>query len=47
MEIKLMPVAIVKNSRLVPTVDFWEGIISEIELAESGKPNVSHQRRQI
>ena len=34
MEINFKPIAIVKNSRLVPTDDFWGGIISEIELAE-------------
>ncbi|OFX58464.1 MAG: tRNA (N6-threonylcarbamoyladenosine(37)-N6)-methyltransferase TrmO [Bacteroidetes bacterium GWA2_30_7] len=34
MEIKLKPVAFVKNSRTTPTDDFWETIISEIELAE-------------
>jgi len=34
MEIKLKPVAFVKNSRKAPTDDHWEGIISEIELEE-------------
>lgn len=34
MEIKLYPIAIVKNSRTTPTDDFWEEIISEIELAD-------------
>ncbi len=34
MEIKLQPVAIVKNSRKEPVDDFWEDIIAEIELAE-------------
>jgi tRNA (adenine37-N6)-methyltransferase len=34
MEIKLNPVATVKNARLTPTDDFWEEIISEIELAD-------------
>jgi len=34
MEINLIPVATVRNSRLVPTNDFWGGIISEIELAD-------------
>jgi len=34
MEIKLQPIATVKNYRRVPTDDFWEGIISEIELAD-------------
>ena len=34
MEIKLKPIAKVKNSRTKPTDDFWEEIISEIELAE-------------
>lgn len=32
--INLIPVATVKNSFTTPTDDFWEGIISEIELAE-------------
>src|SRR5436309_1505261 len=34
LQIKLSPIAIVKNSRTKPTDDFWEEIISEIELAE-------------
>lgn len=34
MEIRLYPIAIVKNSRRKPTDDFWEEIISEIELAD-------------
>jgi tRNA-Thr(GGU) m(6)t(6)A37 methyltransferase TsaA len=34
MQIKLTSIAIVKNSRTKPTDDFWEDIISEIELAE-------------
>ena len=34
MEIKLTPIATVKNCRTKPTDDFWEAIISEIELAE-------------
>jgi len=34
MEIKLQPVAIIKNSRTVPDDDFWGDIISEIELAD-------------
>ena len=34
MEIKLNPVAYVKNARLTPTDDFWEDVISEIELAD-------------
>jgi tRNA-Thr(GGU) m(6)t(6)A37 methyltransferase TsaA len=34
MEIKLKPIAFVKNSRTTATDDFWEGIISEIELAD-------------
>ena len=34
MEINLKPIATVKNSRLVPTDDFWGGIVSEIELAD-------------
>lgn len=33
MEIKLQPIAIVKNSRTSPIDDDWESIISEIELA--------------
>ena len=34
MEIIFKPIAMVKNSRLVPTDDFLGGIISEIELAD-------------
>lgn len=34
MEIKLTPIATVKNSRSVPTDDHWETIVSEIELAD-------------
>lgn len=34
MEIKLKPIATVKNSRKEPIEDNWEAIISEIELAE-------------
>jgi tRNA (adenine37-N6)-methyltransferase len=34
MEIKLIPIAVVKNSRTIPTDDYWEEVISEIELAE-------------
>ncbi|MEI6748006.1 MAG: TrmO family methyltransferase [Bacteroidota bacterium] len=34
MEIQLIPVATVKNSRLSLTDDFWGPVISEIELAE-------------
>lgn len=34
MEIKLKPIATVKNSRTTPTDDHWEAVISEIELAE-------------
>ena len=34
MEIKLRPIATVKNSRTKPTDDFWAEIISEIELAD-------------
>ena len=34
MEIKLKPIAFVKNSRMAPKDDFWEDVISEIELAE-------------
>jgi tRNA (adenine37-N6)-methyltransferase len=33
-EILLMPVANVKNSRKTPTDDFWGEIISEIELCD-------------
>ncbi len=35
MEIKLTPIAIVKNSRTTPIDDNWEEVIAEIELAES------------
>lgn len=35
MEIKLTPIAIVKNSRSTPIDDNWEEIIAEIELAEN------------
>ena len=34
MEIKLRPIATVKNSRTKPADDFWAEIISEIELAD-------------
>ncbi|MDJ1501223.1 SAM-dependent methyltransferase [Xanthocytophaga agilis] len=34
MEIKLHSVAIVKNTRKTPTDDYWEGVVSEIELAD-------------
>lgn len=34
MEISLVPIATVKNSRTEPTDDFWEGVIAEIELAD-------------
>jgi tRNA-Thr(GGU) m(6)t(6)A37 methyltransferase TsaA len=34
MEIKLIPVAKVKNSRKTPTDDYWEEVISEIELGD-------------
>ena len=34
MQIKLNTIATVKNSRIEPSDDFWEEIISEIELAE-------------
>jgi tRNA-Thr(GGU) m(6)t(6)A37 methyltransferase TsaA len=34
MEIKLKPVAIVKNTRTTPTDDFWGTVIAEIELAD-------------
>ena len=34
MEIRLNPVAIVRNSRIKPTDDFWGESISEIELSE-------------
>jgi tRNA (adenine37-N6)-methyltransferase len=33
MVINFKPIAIVRNSRLVPTDDFWGDVISEIELA--------------
>ncbi len=34
MEIKLQPIAFVKNERKVPSDDFWGNIITEIELAD-------------
>ncbi len=34
MQVHLTPVAIVKNSRLAPEDDYWEQVISEIELAQ-------------
>ena len=34
MEIRVKPVATVKNSRKTPTDDFWGEIISEIELCD-------------
>lgn len=34
MEIILQPIATVKNSRKAPTDDFWETVISDIELAD-------------
>lgn len=34
MEIKLTPVAKVKNTRTTPTDDFWGTVIAEIELAD-------------
>ena len=34
MEIKLTPIATVKNSRIEPIDDHWETIIAEIELAD-------------
>ena len=34
MEIKLQPIATVKNSRLEPIDDYWESIVAEIELAD-------------
>lgn len=34
MEIKLKPIAFVKNSRKIPSDDFWGKVIAEIELAE-------------
>ena len=34
MEIKLRPIATVKNSRLEPVDDHWESIVAEIELAD-------------
>jgi tRNA-Thr(GGU) m(6)t(6)A37 methyltransferase TsaA len=35
MEIRLTPIATVKNTRTTPTDDFWGGTISEIELVET------------
>ena len=35
MEIELRPIATVKNSRKTPKDDFWEEVISEIELADN------------
>jgi tRNA-Thr(GGU) m(6)t(6)A37 methyltransferase TsaA len=34
MEIKLKPIAFVKNFRTTPTDDFWGEVVSEIELAD-------------
>ena len=34
MEIKLQPIATVKNSRIAPIDDHWESIVAEIELAD-------------
>lgn len=34
MEIKLKSIATVKNSRTIPTDDFWGDVIAEIELAD-------------
>ena len=34
MEIKLKPIGTVKNLRTIPTDDFWEEVISEIEIAD-------------
>jgi tRNA (adenine37-N6)-methyltransferase len=34
MEIKLQPIATVRNSRVVPIDDHWETIVAEIELAD-------------
>ena len=34
MEIKLQPIGTVRNSRKIPTDDYWEAVISEIELAD-------------
>ncbi len=34
MEIKLNPIAFVRNKRINPTDDFWGDVISEIELAD-------------
>ena len=33
MEINLTPIGMVKNIRLLPTDDYWGGVVSEIELA--------------
>jgi len=49
MEITVKPIGVVKNSRKQPTDDFWEEIISEIELVDdvpseafSGLSDFSH-----
>jgi len=34
MEITVKPIGVVKNSRKKPTDDFWEEVVSEIELAD-------------
>src|SRR6185295_5962289 len=34
MEIKLQSIAIVKNTRMTPTDDFWEEVIADIELED-------------
>ena len=34
MEIKFSPIGTIKNSRQKPTDDFWEEVVTEIELAE-------------
>jgi tRNA (Thr-GGU) A37 N-methylase len=43
MEIKLIPIAVVKNSRTIPTDDYWEEVISEIELVDH-IPTVAFER---
>ena len=43
MEIKLIPIATVKNSRMTPSDDFWKEVISEIELADH-IPTVAFER---
>lgn len=46
MTIELKPVAFVRNARTTPTDDFWESVITEIELADDipteAFDNISH-----